>query len=73
MPKNLRIVTIVTVPNLENITRLLHEADSGRAGAIDELMRLVYEDLERMAASHLRKQFGERAGQVTLETGRACE
>ena len=41
--------------------------DGGQPKALDELMRVVYDDLERMAASHLRKQFGDRAGQVTLE------
>jgi len=55
------------VDDLRDITVLLEEADAGREGALDDLMRLVYDDLERMAASHLRRQFGDRAGQVTLE------
>lgn len=49
------------------ITLLLQQIDEGRDGALDELMRVVYSDLERMAASHLRHQFGERADQITLE------
>lgn len=49
------------------ITLLLQRIDDGQLGAMDELMRLVYDDLERMAASHLRKQFGDRVGQLTLE------
>ena len=49
------------------ITRLLHEVESGRDGALDELMRVVYADLERVAAAHLRRRFGRRAEAVTLE------
>jgi RNA polymerase sigma factor (TIGR02999 family) len=49
------------------ITRLLRRMDGGEPGALDELMRVVYADLERMAASQLRRQFGDRAGQVTLD------
>ena len=50
-----------------DITLLLQEAHGGREGALDELMDLVYADLERIALSHLSRQFGERAGAVTLE------
>jgi RNA polymerase sigma factor (TIGR02999 family) len=50
-----------------DITLLLQRMDDGQAGAIDELMRVVYDDLERMAASHLHRQFGERVDQITLE------
>jgi RNA polymerase sigma factor (TIGR02999 family) len=50
-----------------DITHLLRRMDAGEAQAADELMRMVYQDLERIAASHLRKQFGDRAGQITLE------
>lgn len=49
------------------ITRLLAEADAGRDGAIDELMGVVYVDLERMARSHLHRQFGDRVDAITLE------
>jgi len=55
------------VATKDDITLLLQRMDDGQAGAIDELMDIVYGDLERMAASHLRKQFGERMGQLTLE------
>jgi RNA polymerase sigma factor (TIGR02999 family) len=51
----------------DDITKLLKGMDKGDAAATDDLMRLVYQDLERMAASHLRKQFGERVAQITLE------
>src|SRR5262245_32196949 len=50
-----------------NITLLLRRIDDGETGALDELMRMVYDDLERMAASHLRRQFGDRVGQITFE------
>jgi RNA polymerase sigma factor (TIGR02999 family) len=55
------------VATKDDITLLLQSMDDGKPGALDELMRIVYSDLERMAASHLRRQFGQRAGQVTLE------
>jgi RNA polymerase sigma factor (TIGR02999 family) len=50
-----------------DITQLLREAEVGREGALDELMHRVYPDLERIALSHLSRQFGERARAVTLE------
>jgi RNA polymerase sigma factor (TIGR02999 family) len=34
---------------------------------MDQLMKTVYDDLERIAASQLRRQFGDAAGQLTLE------
>ncbi|MCI0364164.1 MAG: ECF-type sigma factor [Phycisphaerales bacterium] len=52
---------------LADITLLLQQAGEGRSGALDELMRVVYAQLERMAQAHLRRQFGDRAGAVTLE------
>ena len=58
---------IPVVATRADITLLLNRMEHGQAGAMDELMRLVYGDLERMAASHLRRQFGERAAQITLE------
>lgn len=51
----------------EDITLLLRHIDDRQPGAMDELMRVVYADLERMAASQIRQQFGARAGQITLE------
>lgn len=50
-----------------DITRLLGEAQAGRDGALDELMRVVYRDLECAAAAQLRDRFGPRAMHVTLE------
>ena len=49
------------------ITLLLRQVEDGRQGALDELMTLVYADLERMAGSYLRKHFGSRAEAITLE------
>jgi RNA polymerase sigma factor (TIGR02999 family) len=51
----------------EDITLLLSRIDAQEPGAMDELMRVVYRDLERIAASHLQRQFGERVKQLTLE------
>ena len=49
------------------ITLLLREVEGGREGALDELMALVYAELERIARSYLRKHFGSRAEAITLE------
>jgi RNA polymerase sigma factor (TIGR02999 family) len=50
-----------------DITRLLHEASAGNEGAWDQAMALVYADLERLAAKHMRQQFGPGLAGVTLE------
>ena len=55
------------MPDTRQITLLLKKMDEGEPAALDELMRVVYDDLERMAASYLQRQFGARAGQITLE------
>ena len=55
------------MPTKSDITVLLKRIDDGQPEAMDDLMRVVYGDLERMAASHLRRQFGDRVGQLTLE------
>ena len=49
------------------ITLLLREVEGGREGALDELMTLVYAELERMARSYLRKHFGDQEEAITLE------
>ncbi len=49
------------------ITLLLRQVEAGRDGALDDLMKLVYGDLERIALGHLSRRFGERAAVVTLE------
>lgn len=49
------------------ITMLLHELDGGAPGALDRLMEVVYDELRRLATGQLRRLYGERAGQITLE------
>jgi len=49
------------------ITRLLHDLEEGQPDAMDHLMQVVYDDLERMARAQLRRQFGDHADRVTLE------
>jgi len=55
------------VATKNDITLLLKRMNAGESAALDDLMRVVYSDLERMAASYIRRQFGDRAGQITLE------
>ena len=55
------------MPDLEKITLLLRDVEAGRDGALDALMNAVYADLERMARSQLRKQFGPQAPRLSLE------
>ncbi len=50
-----------------DITLLLREVETGREGALDRLMTLVYADLAQRAQVQLRKQFGDRAEAITLE------
>jgi RNA polymerase sigma factor (TIGR02999 family) len=52
---------------LEEITLLLREVESGREGALDELIAVVYNDLEQMARGHLHRHFGRQANVITLE------
>jgi RNA polymerase sigma factor (TIGR02999 family) len=52
---------------IADITRLLDDAYAERPGALDELMRVVYEDLEQVAANHLHRHFGGRVNSITLE------
>lgn len=49
------------------ITLLLRELDQGTPGALDRLMEQVHDELSRMAATQLRRLYGGRAGQITLE------
>ncbi len=50
-----------------DITRLLHDADAGRDGAMQELMEAVYADLQGMAEKHMASRFGRGLPGVTLE------
>ena len=50
-----------------DITRMLQDIDSGKDGALDELMQAVYADLQRVAEKHLRQHFGSKMAGITLE------
>ncbi len=50
-----------------DITQLLQEAAEGRDGALDEVMAVVYADLERLAGKHMRQEFGSEFEALTLE------
>lgn len=49
------------------ITSLLHDLSAGREGAMDELMSVVYSDLERVAHRHMHERFGQGMNRLTLE------
>ncbi len=49
----------------QRVTRLLEEVHSGRAGALDELMELVYDDLRKVAENHLKREGPSR--RITLQ------
>lgn len=51
----------------ERITRLLEEAENGRAGALDEVVALVYRDLHSAADRLLRDRYGAGLPGATLE------
>src|SRR5215475_5401466 len=61
----LRPITM-TMPESENVTRLLIAWGQGDEAARDELIPLVYGTLRRIARRHLR---GERAGHTLESTG----
>jgi RNA polymerase sigma factor (TIGR02999 family) len=49
----------------ENVTQLLAAYRAGDAGAMDRLIPLVYAELRRIAARHLRRERGEHTLQPT--------
>ena len=49
----------------EEVTALLKEWSAGDRGALERLMPLVYEELRRLAASHLRAERGDHTLQPT--------
>jgi RNA polymerase sigma factor (TIGR02999 family) len=55
------------MPACDDITHLLHAIDAGRPGAMNDLMEVVYADLERVAQRHMDRQFGRGLPGVTLE------
>lgn len=62
-------LTDQTRPAPPDITKLLHEAARGRDGALNEVMDVVYADLERLARGEMQAQFGPGLPGVTLEPG----
>jgi RNA polymerase sigma factor (TIGR02999 family) len=48
------------------VARLLAEVETGNKAAVDRLSAIVYDDLHRLAASHLRRRFGADAENITL-------
>ncbi len=55
------------MPDAGDITRLLNNVDAGQDGALDDLMKAVYSDLERVAQRHMDRHFGRGLPGVTLE------
>ncbi len=51
----------------QDITLLLQNVQAGHDGAMDNLMRSVYDDLQRVAERHLTLQFGRGLPGVTVE------
>jgi RNA polymerase sigma factor (TIGR02999 family) len=49
-----------------DVTRLLLELSSGRTGALERLMPLVYDELKALAASQLRRERVRERGEHTL-------
>jgi DNA-directed RNA polymerase specialized sigma24 family protein len=47
------------------VTRLLRNAQAGDKAALDELLPLVYNELRRLAASHLRRERANHTLQPT--------
>ncbi len=52
-------------PPSASVTRLLHEWSAGRREAFDQLFPLVYEELRRLAARHLRRERSPHTLQAT--------
>lgn len=48
------------------IVLLLEQVGAGNKAAVDRLSALVYDDLRRLAASHLHRRFGAGARNITL-------
>jgi len=53
--------------NNQDITRLLKDVHEGRGGALDDLMRAVYDDLQHVAERHMTQRFGRDLPGVTME------
>ncbi len=51
----------------QDITRLLKDVNEGRGGALDDLMKAVYDDLQQVAERHMTQRFGRGLPGVTME------
>jgi len=51
----------------QDITRLLKDVHEGRGGALDDLMKAVYDDLQHVAERHMTQRFGHNLPGVTME------
>ena len=51
----------------QDITRLLKDVNEGRGGALDSLMKAVYDDLQQVAERHMTQRFGRGLPGVTME------
>jgi RNA polymerase sigma factor (TIGR02999 family) len=61
------ILAAIRMIETARITTLLQDAHAGREGAMDELMSVVYSDLERVAHRHMHERFGQGMRRLTLE------
>ncbi len=46
---------------------MLKDVNDGRDGAMDELMKVVYDDLQKVAEGHMAKRFGRGLAGITME------
>ncbi len=53
------------MPSQGDVTRLLMDWSRGNQAAVDELMPLVYDELHRLARSHMRRERGSHTLQPT--------
>ena len=65
LARSYRVVFSVTVPPMNDVTRILSALDQGDPHAADQLLPLVYEELRRLAAHRLAQ---EKPGQTLQAT-----
>lgn len=66
IPQRGKLRIVPPEPSPDRISHLLAEARAGHAGALDEVLPLVYAQLRRLAGAYLRN---ERPGQTLQATG----
>ncbi|MEM7280303.1 MAG: ECF-type sigma factor, partial [Pseudomonadota bacterium] len=52
---------------IKRITQLLQQGRAGDSDSMNHAMKLLYDDLSRMASKHLRQRYGNRLDGATLE------